>query len=240
MSGRIGKLSVVIPAYNEAATIAEVVQRVSEAEIGGLDLEIIVVDDGSTDATAAIVSELPGVRLIPLGRNYGKGRAVKTGFRAATGDILLIQDGDLEYDPSEYKTVLQPFLDEQAEVVMGSRFANGRPTFFFGKRRSPFFTHYLGNIMVVQLTNVLYGYAATDYEGGTKAFRSDVVASLPIEADGFEYDNELICKLIRRGHRIVEVPIAYTPRTYADGKKIDWLDGLRMLWTIVKWRFKPF
>jgi glycosyltransferase involved in cell wall biosynthesis len=238
--GDLRTLSVVIPAYNEEDTIAEVVDRVANAEIGDLDLEILVVDDGSRDGTRAVVEALPGVVLLTHSVNGGKGKAVKTGFAAATGDIVLIQDGDLEYDPQDYKAVLQPLLTGEAEAVMGTRFGMSRPRYLFGKRRSPFFTHYIGNITIIWLTNLLYGHSATDYEGGTKAFLKPVVDSVPVEADGFEFDNELICKMLRRGHRIVEVPITYEPRTYADGKKITWRHGVRMLFTIVKWRFARF
>lgn len=236
----IRKLSVVIPAYNEAATIADTIERVKTAEIGPLDLEIIVVDDGSTDRTGEILGAMSGIRTVFHERNRGKGGAVKTGFRAATGDVLLIQDADLEYDPGDYKTVLQPILEGRVEAVMGSRFVFERPRFFSGEAKSPFFTHYVGNLIIIALTNVLYGNSATDYEGGYKAFTKRLVDSIPIEADGFEYDNELICKLLRRGHRIEEVPISYRPRTYEHGKKIGWTDGLRMVWTIVKWRFRRF
>ncbi|MBI3029129.1 MAG: glycosyltransferase family 2 protein [Candidatus Rokubacteria bacterium] len=236
----IRKLTVVIPAYNEEATIADTIERVKTAEVGPLDLEIIVVDDGSRDRTREILSATPGIRTVFHERNRGKGGAVKTGFRAATGDVLLIQDADLEYDPSDYKTVLQPILEGRVEAVMGSRFVFERPHFFFGEAKSPFFTHYVGNLTIIVLTNLLYGNAATDYEGGYKAFTKRLVDSIPIEADGFEYDNELICKLLRRGHRIEEVPISYRPRTYEHGKKIAWTDGLRMVWTILKWRFRRF
>ena len=236
----IRKLSVVIPAYNEAATIADTIDRVKGAEIGPLDLEIIVVDDGSRDRTREILKGIPGIRTVFHERNRGKGGAVKTGFRAATGDVLLIQDADLEYDPSDYKTVLQPIVEGRVEAVMGSRFVFERPRFFFGEAKSPFFTHYVGNRIIIALTNLLYGNSATDYEGGYKAFTKRLVDSIPIEADGFEYDNELICKLLRRGHRIEEVPISYRPRTYAHGKKIEWTDGMRMVWTILKWRFRRF
>jgi len=236
----IRKLTVVIPAYNEEATIADTIDRVKTAEIGPLDLEIIVVDDGSKDRTREILSAISGIRTIFHERNRGKGGAVKTGFRAATGDVLLIQDADLEYDPSDYKTVLQPIVEGRVEAVMGSRFVFERPRFFFGEVKSPFFTHYVGNLIIITLTNVLYGNSATDYEGGYKAFTKRLVDSIPIEADGFEYDNELICKLLRRGHRIEEVPISYRPRTYEHGKKIEWTDGLRMVWTILKWRFRRF
>lgn len=233
-------LSVVIPAYNEEATIRETVERVRAADVGDLGLEIIVVDDGSRDRTREILATLPGIRVILHDENRGKGGAVKTGFAAATGEIVLIQDADLEYDPRDYKAVVQPIVEGRVEVVMGSRFAYERPRFFFGPAKSPFFTHYVGNLAIIWLTNTLYGARATDYEGCYKAFTKRVVDSIPIEADGFEYDNELVCKLLRRGYRIEEVPISYRPRGYEHGKKIKWTHGLRMLKTIVVWRFRRF
>ncbi len=236
----IRKLSVVIAAYNEAGTIAETIERVKSADIVGLDLEVIVVDDGSVDGTRDILRGIPGIRPIFHEENRGKGGAVKSGFRAATGDVVLIQDADLEYDPRDYKAVLQPIVEGRVEAVMGSRFTHERPRFFFGEPRSPFFAHYVGNLVIIALTNLLYRNAATDYEGGYKAFTKRLVDAVPIEADGFEYDNELVCKLLRRGHRIEEVPITYRPRTYEHGKKIKWTDGLRMVWTILKWRVRRF
>ena len=234
------KLSVVIPAYNEERTIAETIRRVKSVDLGGLDLEIVVVDDGSRDQTREILKTIPGIRVVLHQRNSGKGAAVKSGFQAATGDIVLIQDADLEYDPQDYPALLQPILDGRAEATMGSRFILERLQFFGKGAKSPFFTHYIGNILIVQLTNALYRHSATDYEGCYKAFSKSVVDSIPIAANGFEYDNELICKLLRRGHRIAEVPIKYRPRTYEEGKKIKWQDGVRMVWTIVKWRFRSF
>ena len=234
------KLSVVIPAYNEERTIAEMIQRVKAVDLGAIDLEIVVVDDGSTDRTREILKTIPGIRVVLHERNSGKGAAVKSGFRTATGDIVLIQDADLEYDPQDYPALLQPIIDGRAEATMGSRFILERIQFFGKGAKSPFFTHYIGNVLIVRLTNALYRHSATDYEGCYKAFSKSVVDSIPIAANGFEYDNELICKLLRRGHRIAEVPITYRPRTYEEGKKIKWQDGVRMVWTIVKWRFKPF
>ena len=234
------KLSVVIPAYNEEQTIAAMIERVKAVDLGALDLEIVVVDDGSKDRTREILKGIPGIRVMLHERNSGKGAAVKTGFRAATGDIVLIQDADLEYDPQDYGALVQPILDGRADAVMGSRFVFERPQFFGNGAQSPFFTHYIGNIIIIGLTNVLYRHSATDYEGCLKAFSKKVVDGVPITANGFEYDNELICKLLRRGHRIAEVPITYRPRTYEEGKKIKWQDGVRMIWTIVQWRFRPF
>ncbi len=236
----MGTLTVVIPAYNEEATIAETVRRVQAADIGDLALEVIVVDDGSTDRTREILRALPGIVPIFHERNRGKGGAVKTGFAAARGDVVLIQDADLEYDPRDYKAILQPLVEGRAQAVMGSRFAFERPRFFFGEAKSPFFTHYVGNLTIIALTNLLYRNDATDYEGGYKAFSKRLIDAIPIEAEGFEYDNELVCKLLRRGHRIEEVPISYQPRSYESGKKIRWTDGARMVWTILKWRFRRF
>ena len=234
------KLSVVIPAYNEEATIAETIARVKAVDLGSVDLEIVVVDDGSKDQTRKILETIPGIRVVLQERNAGKGAAVKSGFRAATGDVLLIQDADLEYDPQDYPTLLQPIIDGRADAVMGSRFLLERLKFFGKGAKSPFFTHYIGNKLIVAVTNTLYGHSATDYEGCYKAFSRQIVDSIPIEANGFEYDNELICKMLRRGFRIAEVPIKYRPRTYEEGKKIKWQDGVRMLWTIAKWRFRSF
>jgi glycosyltransferase involved in cell wall biosynthesis len=234
------KLSVVIPAYNEEQTVAETIRRVKTVDLAGLELEIVVVDDGSKDRTREILKTIPGITVVLHERNSGKGAAVKSGFRAATGDIVLIQDADLEYDPQDYGALVRPILDGEVDAVMGSRFILERIQFFGKGAKSPFFTHYVGNILIVRITNALYGHSATDYEGCYKAFSKRVVDSIPIAANGFEYDNELICKLLRRGYRIAEVPIKYKPRTYEEGKKIKWQDGVRMIWTIIKWRFLPF
>jgi glycosyltransferase involved in cell wall biosynthesis len=232
------KLSVIIPAYNEEDSIEEIVRRVQRAEVPGVEREIIVVDDGSKDRTAEIVGRLDGVRFVKHERNAGKGAAVKTGIRACTGDIVLIQDADLEYDPGDHATVVRPLLEGRCDVVIGSRFLYERPR-FIGKRRSPYFTHYIGNLMIVAFTNLLYGQSFTDYEGCYKAFARADLDATPIVADGFEFDNELVCKLFRKGLRFEEVPIHYAPRTYLRGKKITWRHGVIILWTILKWRVAP-
>lgn len=232
------KLSIIIPAYNEEATIAAIVERVRAVEMGAVEKEIIVVDDGSRDRTWSILATLPDIRAISHARNAGKGAAVTTGLKAATGDIVLIQDADLEYDPGDYPAMIQPIVDKKADVVMGSRFLLERPV-FFGKRRSPYLTHYIGNMLIVTVTNRLYGQSFTDYEGCYKAFARRVLLETPVVANGFEFDNELVCKIMRKGVHLVEVPIRYMPRTYARGKKITWRHGVIMLWTIIKWRFLP-
>ncbi len=232
------KLSIVIPAYNEEATIEHLIQRVQAVSVGTVEKEIIVVNDGSKDGTGRILQGIAGIRHLAHERNSGKGAALTTGFQAATGDIILIQDADLEYDPHDYVTVIQPIVEGRADVVMGSRFIRYQLK-LFGKRRSPYLLHYVGNLLVTTVTNLLYGRHFTDYEGCYKAFRRAVVASTPVIAKGFEFDNELICKLLRKGVRVVEVPIHYTPRTYESGKKITWRHGLIMLWTIIQWRVRP-
>lgn len=232
------KVSVVIPAYNEDRTIEAVILRVQAVDLGSVEKEIVVVDDGSTDGTADVLKGLVGIRYVVHGLNAGKGAAIATGLKAATGDVFIIQDADLEYDPEDYPVVIKPILDKQCDVVIGSRFLRERPV-FFGRRRSPYLSHYLGNMFIVFLTNLLYGKRFTDYEGCYKAFTWEALALTSVSAKGFEFDNELICKLLRKGVRVEEVPIRYSPRTYANGKKITWRHGLIILWTIIKWRFLP-
>lgn len=232
------KLSIIIPAYNEARTIPILIEQVNAVDLGKIEKEIIVVDDGSQDGTSDVLKEIPGIMHISHPCNRGKGAAVTTGFKTATGDILLIQDADLEYDPRDYMTVIRPILDEQSEVVLGSRFILYRPK-FFGTRRSPYLSHYIGNMLITSVTNVLYGKRFSDYEGCYKAFVRNAITSTPVTAVGFEFDNELICKLMRKGVRMSEVAIQYTPRSYENGKKINWRHGIIMLWTILKWRFLP-
>ena len=231
------KISVVIPVYNESRTIVDVIDRVKDSIARQqLNAEIIVVNDGSKDDSAAIISGISGIRFINKEKNGGKGSAVKAGFDAAAGDILLIQDADLEYNPDDYTAVIAPIVRGETEVTMGSRFLKEKPV-FFGKKKSPYLTHYIGNRMIIWLTNVLYWNNATDYEGCYKAFTLQVIRSIPIRSDGFEYDNELICKILRKGYKIIEVPIDYNPRSYEHGKKITWRHGVRMLWAILKYRF---
>lgn len=229
------KLTVIIPTFNEEQTIAMVIQRVKEADIGDLEREIIVVDDGSRDATRRILRDIPDIKVILHQHNLGKGGAIKTGLQVATGDVVIVQDADLEYDPDDFRVLLAPILAGQTEFVMGSRFLLEKPKFFLGGN-SPFFTHYVGNRLVIWLTNLLYCNRATDYEGCYKALTRRLMNSLMIRANGFEFDNEMICKALRLKLRIIEVPIRYNPRSYGEGKKITWRHGLKMLWTIIKWR----
>jgi len=232
-------LSVVIPVYNEAKWIEPLIRKVLDSPV---EKEVVIVDDGSTDGTRDILARLQRewpIRVILQPRNQGKGAAGRAGFTVASGDILLVQDADLEYDPADFPAVIEPIRRGEADAVMGSRFLMHKPQFFH-QNGDLFFTHYLGNLTIIWLTNLLYGFRATDYEGCYKAVSRAVLQEIPLTANGFELDNELICKLLRRRWRIVEVPINYTPRVYAEGKKIRWHDGVRIVWTILKWRVKPF
>ena len=233
------KLSVVIPVFNEEDTIDELIQKVKGVSLPNLEKEIIVVDDGSRDDTPQVLKKIEGIRYFMHEKNKGKGAALKTGIGHSCGDIILLQDADLEYDPQDYHVLLKPILDGEVEFVMGSRFISQKRR-FFSENGDPFFSHYLGNLMIVGLTNLLYGQNKTDYEGGYKVFTKALISSIAVKTEGFAFDNELVCKTLRRGYKIAEVPIRYQPRLYSQGKKITSRDGAVMLWTILKWRILPF
>jgi len=224
------KLSVVIPVYNEEGTIREIVDRVQAT---GLATEIVVVDDGSTDGTRRILSGYDGadgVRVILHEKNAGKGAALRTAIKAATGDVVLVQDADLEYDPSDYPALLGPIREGRADVVYGSRFLGKSP-------RGILFRSMLANKMLTLLTNVLYHNALTDMETGYKVFRREALSGIRLRANRFDFEPEFTAKVLRRGVAIHEVPIAFNPRHYAEGKKIGPLDGLAAVWALIKYRF---
>ena len=221
------RLSVVIPCYNEHHTIREVIRQVQATPF---DKEIIIVDDGSTDGTREVLASLTddNVRILYQGRNCGKGAALRRGFGQATGDVILIQDADLEYNPADYSLLLQPIQDGLADVVYGSRF-QGYP------RRVLLFWHHLANKLLTLLSNMTTNLNLTDMETGYKVFRREVVQSIPLESDRFGFEPEITAKIARRGYRIYEVPIAYRGRGYDEGKKITWRDGVRTLGQIMKY-----
>lgn len=223
-------LSVVIPVYNEVKNIGEILKRVQSTKLAN---EIIVVDDGSKDGTRAALQTLDGqekVRVILHERNQGKGAAVMTGLRAAQGDVLLIQDADLEYDPRDYPVLLQPIEEGLADVVYGSRFL-GAP------HRVTMFWHLIANRLLTLMTNILYNTILTDMETGYKVFRREVINGVQIRAKRFDFEPEFTAKVLKRNYRIFEVPISFNPRDYSQGKKIKLKDAFEAVWTLLKYRF---
>lgn len=224
------KLTVLMPVYNEIDTIEEIIRRVQAT---GLADEILLVDDGSVDGTRDILKELDGQDAIKVffhEHNQGKGAAVRTGIKNATGDVLLIQDADLEYDPRDYPKLLQPLEEGLADVVYGSRFL-GAP------RRVAMFWHMVANKLLTLMTNVLYDTILTDMETGYKVFRREIVEDMPLHARRFEFEPEFTAKILKRGVRIFEVPITFNPRDYDEGKKIGMSDAFEAIWALLKYRF---
>jgi glycosyltransferase involved in cell wall biosynthesis len=223
------ELSVIIPVYDEIKTINEILRRVQEQPF---ETEIIVIDDFSTDGTRELLqkTEWPSnVVVLYHDRNVGKGAAVRTGVQAATKDVIIIQDADLEYNPSDFPIVLRPIQDGVADVVYGSR--------FLGVHRSFMFHHYVGNKLLTFITNVLYNNILTDMETGYKAFRAPIIKGMTIRSNRFDLEPEITAKVLKKGYRIYEVPIYYAGRDYAEGKKITWRDAFAALWALVKFRF---
>ena len=223
-------LSVVVPVYNERTTVVEILRRMRQVDLP-VDLEIVVVDDGSNDGTEKVLGALEDstVRVIHHTSNRGKGAAIRTGLEHARGDLLLIQDADLEYDPDDWPRLLAPVLKGKAQVVYGSRFT--------GERRNLMFWHWVGNRFLSLVTNILYNTTLSDMETCYKLFDRRVLDGITIKSDRFEFEPEITAKVLRRGYRIYEVPISYSGRDFDEGKKITWTDGFGALATLVRYRF---
>jgi glycosyltransferase involved in cell wall biosynthesis len=225
------KLSVIVPVFDERNTVVEIVRRMRAVDLP-VELEIVIVDDGSTDGTRDVLRQLGDstVRVISHDVNRGKGAAIRSGLAHVSGDLVLVQDADLEYDPEDWPKLLTPILRGKARVVYGSRFT--------GERRNMLFLHWVGNRFLSLVTNVLYNTTLSDMETCYKLFDRALLDSITLRAQRFEFEPEVTAKILRRGIRIYEVPISYTGREFDEGKKITWRDGFVALWTLVKYRFK--
>ncbi len=222
-------VSVIIPIYNERNTVEEIIRRVRSSPIED-EMDIVVVDDASSDGSWEVVEKIEGIRAFRHDKNRGKGAAIRTGFEQARGDVIVIQDADLEYDPRDYEKLLGPIRDGYADVVYGSRFLGG-------PHRVMFFWHYLGNRFLTLFSNVLNNLNLTDMETCYKCFRTGVIKHMKLRSERFGIEPELTAKFARRKVRIYEVPISYYGRDYEEGKKIHWTDGITALWCIVRYRF---
>ncbi len=222
------KLSIIMPVYNEENTIKQIIKEVLAVDI---DKEIIIVDDNSKDNTRKIIEEeINGDNIIKIyhSKNLGKGAAIRTGIKAVSGDIVIIQDADREYDPRDYHNLIKPILEDRCDVVYGSR--------FLGVQSAMFFWHFVGNKLLTLVTNILYNTLINDMETGYKVFKTEVIKSINIKANRFDFEPEITAKLLKRKFKIQQLPITYTARTYKEGKKITWRDGVSALWTLIKYR----
>lgn len=234
-------LSIIIPIFNEEKTIKKLLEKVLSVKLPSqVEKEIIIIDDGSTDKTPQILSNLKStqlkIKVLRHSKNQGKGAAVKTGIEHSTGDLIIIQDGDLEYDPHFYLDLLKPIMEDKASVVYGTRLLN-YPLSLWGKNKTVLPSHLIANRFLTFLTKLLYGGNVTDMETGYKLFHREVLKQIVINSNRFDFEAEITAKILRKRIPIIEVPISIKPRTYEEGKKIGWKDGVGAIWTLIKYRF---
>jgi glycosyltransferase involved in cell wall biosynthesis len=224
-------LSIIVPVYNEENTVLPLLKKVQQVKLLGLKKQIIVVNDGSTDKTSQALKKvkIPNCKIIQYEKNKGKGAAIRTAIPHTTGDFVIIQDADLEYDPADYENVLKLLLNGKADVVYGSR--------FLGVHRSFLFWHYVGNKLLTLITNILYDAVLTDMETCYKAFKGDLIRSLKLRSNRFDFEPEVTAKVLKRGSKLFEVPISYNGRDFDEGKKITWRDGFVAMATLIRYRF---
>jgi len=224
-------LSIIVPVYNEEKTLPPLLKKVQSVKLFGMKKQIILVNDGSSDGTSRILAKLkiPGGLILRHEKNQGKGAAIRTAIPHTKGDIVIIQDADLEYDPNDYKAVLAPILNGSADVVYGSR--------FMGVHRAFMFLHYMGNKLLTHITNLLYGTILTDMETCYKAFKGDILRSLKLRSNRFDFEPEVTAKVLKRGYKLFEVPISYHGRGFGEGKKITWRDGVVAVVCLIRYRF---
>lgn len=229
------KLSVIIPVYNEESTIRKVIEEVKKVQLKKIEKEIIIVDDFSTDKTSNILKNIndKSLKIFFHKKNMGKGAAIRTGLKNVKGDIILIQDADLEYNPSEYGKLLNPIIKNKANVVYGSRLDAIRKNL-----KNMYKMHYFGNLFLTYITNLLYGTKISDMETGYKVFRKEVVNNINLRANRFDFEPEITSKIIKKGYKIHEVPINFVGRRFEEGKKITWVDGIKAVYYLIKYRFK--
>ena len=226
----MNKITILIPVYNEVDTLRAILEKVENADFCGLEKEIILIDDCSTDGTKEIYPSLP-YKVLYHDVNQGKGAALRDGFKEATGDIIVIQDADLEYDPVDYKDLIKLILEDKADVAYGSRLNGGKPS------RAFMFHHLLGNKLLTFVTNVLYNTTLTDMETCYKAFRADFIKDIEIKSNRFDFEPEITAKVLKKGARLYELSTSYYGREFSEGKKITWKDGFHALWALIKFRF---